>query len=88
MTVKEAILESLEKLGKEATYQEVTDYIQNNKLYESDGETFNRTVSAELMGLIQKNDIRVGRIKEGRTYFYYLTKNQPQGEKSKTYGSK
>jgi hypothetical protein len=81
MTVKEAILESLEQLNKQATYQEITDYIQSNKLYESDGQTFNMTVSAALTSFMQKNDIRVGRIRDGRTYYYYLTKNQLQDEK-------
>ena len=76
MTVKEAILESLEKLNKQSTYQEVTDYIKNNELYISDGKTLEATVSALLGDFIRKNDTRIGRLKEGRTYFYYLTKNQ------------
>lgn len=75
MTVKEAILESLEKLNKQSTYQEVTDYIKNNELYMSDGKTLEATVSALLGDFIRKNDTRIGRLKEGRTYFYYLTKN-------------
>ena len=76
MTVKEAILESLEKLNKQSTYQEVTDYIKSNELYISDGKTLEATVSALLGDFIRKNDTRVGRLKQGRTYFYYLTKNQ------------
>ena len=76
MTVKEAILESLEKLNKQSTYQEVTDYIKSNELYISDGKTLEATVSALLGDFIRKNDTRIGRLKEGRTYFYYLTKNQ------------
>lgn len=76
MTVKEAILEGLEKLNKQSTYQEVTDYIKNNELYISDGKTLEATVSALLGDFIRKNDTRIGRLKEGRTYFYYLTKNQ------------
>lgn len=76
MTLKEAILESLEKLNKQSTYQEVTDYIKNNELYISDGKTLEATVSALLGDFIRKNDTRIGRLKEGRTYFYYLTKNQ------------
>ena len=76
MTVKEAILESLEKLNKQSTYQEVTDYIKNNELYISDGKTLEATVSALLGDFIRKNDTRIGRLKGGRTYFYYLTKNQ------------
>ena len=73
MTVKEVILE---KLNKQSTYQEVTDYIKNNELYISDGKTLEATVSALLGDFIRKNDTRIGRLKEGRTYFYYLTKNQ------------
>ena len=76
MTVKEAILESLEKLNKQSTYQEVTDYIKSNELYISDGKTLEATVSALLGDFIRKNDTRIGRLKEGRTYFYYLTKDQ------------
>ncbi len=81
MTVKEAILESLERLGKQSTYQEITEYIQKNKLYESDGKTLDATVSALLGDFIRKNDTRVGRIKNGRTYFYYLLKNTASGTK-------
>ncbi|MFW2378096.1 HTH domain-containing protein [Aliarcobacter butzleri] len=76
MTVKEAILNTLEKLNRQVTYQEVTNYIKSNKLYESDGKTLEATISALLGDFIRKNDTRVGRIKNGRTYFYYLTKNQ------------
>ena len=76
MTVKEAILESLEKPSRQSTYQEITDYIKSNELYISDGKTLEATVSALLGDFIRKNDTRVGRLKEGRTYFYYLTKNQ------------
>lgn len=76
MTVKEAILESLEKLSRQSTYQEITDYIKSNELYISDGKTLEATVSALLGDFIRKNDTRVGRLKQGRTYFYYLTKNQ------------
>lgn len=82
MTVKEAILESLDKLAKESTYQEITGYIQKNKLYESEGKTLDATVSALLGDFIRKNDTRIGRIKNGRTYFYYLTKNQIQEQNS------
>lgn len=75
MTIKEAILISLEKLNKQVTYQEVTKHIQENNLFETFGKTLDATVSATLGDFIRKNDTRVGRIKNGRTYFYYLTKN-------------
>ena len=39
MTVKEAILESLEKLSRQSTYQEITDYIKSNELYITKGKT-------------------------------------------------
>jgi hypothetical protein len=81
MTVKEAILESLERLNTKATYQEVTEYIKINKLYESEGKTLDNTVSSLLGDFIRKGDIRIGRIKNGRTYFYYLTKNSLEEEK-------
>ena len=76
MTTKEAILETLENLRKPATYQEITKYILENSLYKSEGKTLDATVSAQLGDFIRKNDTRVGRTKEGKTYYYFLTKNE------------
>lgn len=76
MTIKEAIIEALESFGKPIGYSDVTQYILQNNLYEGSGLTLDSTVSAQLGDFIRKNDTRVGRIKEGRSYFYYLTKNE------------
>lgn len=76
MTVKDAILKTLDEIGKPSTYQDVTKYILENKIYVFDGSTPDATVSALLGDFIRKNDTRIGRTKEGRTYYYYLTKNE------------
>jgi len=76
MTVKEAILKALDESSQPLPYQDVTKYIIDNNLYESNGLTLNATVSAQLGGFIRKNDTRVGRIKNGRAYSYYLA-NSP-----------
>lgn len=80
MTIKEAIIEALESFGKPIGYSDVTQYILQNNLYEGSGLTLDSTVSAQLGDFIRKNDTRVGRIKEGRSYFYYLTKNEVLSE--------
>jgi hypothetical protein len=80
MTIKEAIIEALESFGKPIAYSDVTQYILQNNLYEGSGLTLDSTVSAQLGDFIRKNDTRVGRIKEGRSYFYYLTKNEVSNE--------
>lgn len=80
MTIKDAILEALNKTIQPLTYQEVTKYIFDNNLYEGSGLTLDSTISAQLGDFIRKNDTRIGRIKEGRTYCYYLTKNEIENE--------
>jgi len=80
MTVKEAILKALDESSQPLPYQDVTKYIVDNNLYEGNGLTLNATVSAQLGDFIRKNDTRVGRIKNGRAYSYYLTKNEVPNE--------
>jgi hypothetical protein len=80
MTIKEAILKALDESSQPLTYQDVTKYILENNLYEGSGLTLDATISAQLGDFIRKNDARVGRIKEGRSYFYYLTKNEVLSE--------
>lgn len=78
MTVKEAILKSLEDLDGVMTYLDVYNHIVKNKYCEFKGETPSQTVSAILGSFIRNGDTRVKRIKEaGETYSYYLTKNEP-----------
>lgn len=76
MTIKDAILQALEDLNKPVTYNEVGIFIHAHNLYEFTGLTPDATISALLGDFIRKNDSRVGRTKQGKTYFYYLTKNK------------
>lgn len=76
MTIKDAILQALEDLNKPVTYNDVSVYIHSHSLYEFTGLTPDATISALLGDFIRKNDSRVGRTKQGKTYFYYLTKNK------------
>lgn len=75
MTIKEAVLVALAGANQPMGYDEVTQYIVKNHLYESRGLTLDASVSAQLGEFIRKNDTRIGRIKEGRSYRYYLTKS-------------
>lgn len=76
MTINDAILQALEDLNKPVSYTEVSKHVQIKKLCEFGGATPEQTVSANLGNFIRKNDSRVGRTKQGKTYFYYLTKNK------------
>ncbi len=75
MTIKEAILRSLEELVKPIGSVELCDYIINKSYAEFKGKTPSATVSAHLSDFILKNDKRVKRIKKaGGNYLYYLTR--------------
>lgn len=78
MTLKEAILKSLEDIGKQATYSEVLKQIQDKKYYDFGASTTpGSSVSSDLGAFIRNGDTRVKRIKQsGGTYSYYLTKNE------------
>ncbi|MDP1785447.1 MAG: HTH domain-containing protein, partial [Sulfuricurvum sp.] len=76
MTINDAILQALEDLNKPVNYTEVSNHVQMQKLCEFGGATPEQTVSANLGNFIRKNDSRVGRTKQGKTYLYYLTKNK------------
>ena len=77
MTIKEAILKSLDEIGKLTNYNEVTNHIISKKLYDFKvAKTPTATVSALLGDFIRLGDTRVKRIKESGSYFYYLTKNE------------
>jgi hypothetical protein len=77
MTIKEAIIKSLEDLNKLANSVEICDHILANKYYEFAGKTPSATVSAQLGDFIRNGDTRVKRIKQNNgTYSYYLTKNE------------
>jgi len=76
MTIKEAILKSLESLKKPSSYLDIFNYIKTNKYYDfKDARTPEATISALLGDFIRTNDSRVKRIKiAGGKYLYYLSK--------------
>lgn len=78
MTIKEAILKSLDELKGLTTYMEVHDHIIKKNYYDfGSAKTPPSTVSALLGDFIRNGDSRVKRIKQsGGTYSYYLTKNE------------
>ncbi|MDF7814397.1 HTH domain-containing protein [Hymenobacter sp. YC55] len=78
MTIKEAILQSLEDLGNLATYNEVCGHVVQKKYYDfGQAKTPAATVSAMLGSFIRNGDSRVKRISTGKGNFsYYLSKNE------------
>lgn len=80
MTIKEAILKSLEYLQKLSTSDEIYDTIVSKDYYQfTIGKTPKNTVSAQLGDFIKKNDSRVKRIKgDGNYFLYYLSKNEDE----------
>ncbi len=79
MTIKEAILKSLDDIKTITNSFDVYSHIVDKKYYEfsKDAKTPASTVSALLGDFIRNGDTRVKRIKEtGGTYSYYLTKNE------------
>ena len=78
MTIKEAILKSLDDIKGLTTYAEVHDHIVNKGYYDfGTAKTPASTISALLGDFIRNGDTRVKRIKQqGGTYAYYLTKNE------------
>ena len=78
MTLKEAVLKSLEEISELTNYLEVYNHIIEKKYYDfGNAKTPGSTVSALLGDFIRNGDSRVKRIKQqGGTYSYYLTKNE------------
>jgi len=78
MTLKEAVLKSLEDINDITNYLAVLNHIIGKNYYDFSGaKTPGSTVSAILGDFIRNGDTRVKRIKqEGGTYSYYLTKNE------------
>jgi hypothetical protein len=78
MTLKEAVLKSLEDIGGMTNYSAVCEHIISKKYYDfKDAKTPSATVSAILGDFIRNGDTRVKRIKESNGSFsYYLTKNE------------
>ena len=78
MTVKEAILQSLEDLQQPSNNKDVYQNILSKQYYDFKiAKTPEATISALLGDFIRKNDSRVRRTKANSgTYFYYLSKNE------------
>ena len=78
MTIKEAILKSLDDINGLTNYMEVHDHIIKNGYYDfGKAKTPPATISALLGDFIRNGDSRVKRIKqENGSYAYYLTKNE------------
>lgn len=76
MTIKEAILKSLDEIQKPIDSYSLCDYIISKGYVEFKGKTPHNTVSANLSDFIFKNDKRIKRIKEKNKiyYLYYLSK--------------
>jgi hypothetical protein len=75
MTIKEAVLKSLDEIQKPIGSYELCDYILSKEYVEFKGKTPHNTVSAHLTDFIYKNDKRVKRVKkQGGNYLYYLSK--------------
>ena len=76
MTIKEAILKSLEDIKELTNYNEIYKHIVDNKLYDfGESKTPNLTISGQLSSFIKKGDNRVKRIKKSNgSFVYYLSK--------------
>lgn len=76
MTIKEAIIKSLDDIKQLASSIEIYEHIVKYKYYDfTIGKTPSATISAQLGDFMRNGDTRVKRIKgEGRTFLYYLTK--------------
>lgn len=80
MTVKEAILKSLEDINRLTDYNEIYKHIIKNNLYDfGKSKTPALTISGQLTSFIQKGDKRVKRIKNSNgSFLYYLSKNEEE----------
>jgi len=79
MTIKEAILKSLDDIKVLTTYKEVCEHIIKNHYYNfGDAKTPPATVSALLGNFLRSNDVRVKRVYRKGAYFYYLTKYESE----------
>lgn len=78
MTIKEAILKSLEDLENLTTSDKIYEHIVSKNYYQfTKGKTPKNTISAQLGDLIKVGDSRIKRIKgDGNFYLYYHTKNE------------
>lgn len=77
LTVKEAILKSLEEFNQGGTAKEVSKHILDNHYCDFQGKTPEKTIGALLGDFITNGDTRVKRIKnKDNVFIYYLPKNE------------
>ncbi|MCB2406718.1 hypothetical protein [Hymenobacter lucidus] len=78
MTLKEAVLQSLEEMGNLVTHNDVCNHVVLNNYYDfGQSKTPSSTVSALLGDFIRNGDSRVKRVSTGKGNFsYYLSKNE------------
>ncbi|MFI3221908.1 MAG: hypothetical protein QX191_02615 [Methylococcaceae bacterium] len=77
LSLKDAVLKSLEDLNKKSNHIEVSNHIQDNQYYDfGRALTPASTVSAQLGNFIRDGDVRIKRIRQGRSFYCYLTKNE------------
>ena len=76
MTIKEAILKSLEDLKTPKSSVEIMNHLIEKKYYNFTIGTPQNTVSAQCGDFIRQGDSRVKRMKEKGIYHYYLTKHE------------
>jgi hypothetical protein len=79
MTIKEALLKSLEDLGGLCSSNEVYQHLISEKYYDTTKwtqATPTSVVAATLGNFIREGDARVKRIKKDNLFYYYLTKNE------------
>lgn len=79
MTIKEAVIQSLDDIKGLANYQEIYKHIvaKGYYIFSKEAKTPDSTVSALLGDFIRNGDSRVKRVKKaGGVYSYYLTKHE------------
>lgn len=78
MTIKEAVLKSLNELETLSTCSDIYNHIINKEYCSfEESKTPKHTIYASLWTFFKNNDTRVGRIKgNGNFYLYYLTKHE------------
>jgi hypothetical protein len=74
MTIKDAILKTLEDSKKMMSYKEIYAYIIQNNLAEFKAKKPISIVSSSLADFIRYNDNTIKRIKKDNGYLYYLSK--------------
>ena len=77
MTLKEAIIRSLEDIQVLTNYREITEHIKSKGYYDFGDTKFPPgTVSSVLGGFMRVGDARVKRVSRAGACYYYLAKNE------------